>query len=295
MSGYRKHWLINSNGERYDFTEDNSKILLSSPQGFGFKKEYESIKINNSEILTSSNLVLGDITGELLFYKNANAGDIYQDYFNFLQFAKFKPLEFHYQTPNNIDSYYCEVLFTEARKTEVSKESVLRVNVVFHRLTEWLDDTSKKIVLTNTPIGTGKHYELIRDYHYSGTNMSNSPIINTGTNDVGFIVDIEGSVQNPQFALTQNGVQYGICRINGTYDYVMINSVEQTESIYLERNGSAISNPEQYQDFTIRDNLEYLTWCKLKVGETIFNFTCGNTDTFDGTVTIRFKNSYASV
>ena len=88
---------------------------------------------------------------------------------------------------------------------------------------------------------------------------------------------------------------YVICKINGTYDFVMVNSIERTESMYLERNGSSITNPEQYQDFTIANGQSYLTWIKLRVGESIFGFTCGNIDTFTGTVTLQFKESYVSV
>ncbi len=291
---YRKHWLVNTLGNRFDFTDENSKIFLNDPSGFGLTRSYSSIKVGNSELITSQEFNLTDIMGELLFYNNTT-GLIYDDYQKFIQFAKFKPLEFHYQTPNMLKSFYCDVLMTQVSKGEISRDGVMHVPIVFHRLTEWLDDTDYSVTLRNEPIEDGKYYELIRPYHYAGTNLSNTPINNNGTDDVGFLLEINGEVQNPQFTLTQFGEQYGICKINGTYDYVLIDSVERTEQIYLERNGSVITNPEQYQDFTIRNGNAYLTWCKFRVGETIFNFTCGNIDTFDGTVTIRFKNSYASV
>ena len=292
---YRKFFLVNALGNTYHFTEKTiNNVFLNAPQGFGLSRSFSSLKVGNSELVTSQQFNLTDITGELLFYADKN-GSKYQDYQDFIQFIKFKPLEFHYQTPNQLNSYYCDVLLTQLSKGEVGTDRILRVPIVFHRLTEWLDDSGYSITLTNTASGTGKHYELVRPYHYAGTNLSNTPINNNGTDDVGFVIEINGEVQNPQFTLTQRGEQYGICKINGTYDYVMIDSVERTESLYLERNGSAITNPEQYQDFTIRNGNAYLTWCKFRVGETIFNFTCGNIDTFDGTVTIRFKNSYASV
>ena len=295
MAEYRKHWLINALGNRYDFTEQNSKIFLHSPSGFGFRRQYTSQKVGNSELITSQQFTLTDIQGELLFY-DSSTGTMYEDYQKFIQFAKYKPLEFHYQTPNQLTSYYCDVLFTQANKTEVSnKDNMLHVNVTFHKLTEWLDDTDYTVTLRNEPIGEGKYYELIRPYHYAGTNLSSTPINNNGTDDVGFIFIIDGEVQNPQFTLTQLGDSYGVCKINGTYDFLQIDSVERTEKIYAERNGSVITNAEQYQDFTIRNGNAYLTWCKFRVGETIFSFTCGNIDTFDGTIEIRFKNSYVTV
>lgn len=295
MAEYRKHWLINSLGQRYDFTKDNSKLLFSRPQGFGFRREYETIKVGNSELVMSQQFDLTDITGQLLFYRDQDAGDIYQDYRDFVKFIRFKPLMFYQLTPNDIDPFYCDVLLTNIDKPDIGENGILTVGVTFHRLTEWLNAEDYSILLTNQAVGTGKYYPLERPYHYAGTSLQNTPIHNEGTDDVGFIFEIVGEVQNPKFTLTQMGEQYGVCKINGTYDYVLLNSVEKNETLYLENNGSAISNPERYQDFTVRNGLAYLTWCKFKVGETILNFTCGNIDTFDGYISVRFKNSYVSV
>lgn len=291
---YRKFWIVNALGNKYELTNKNSKIFLNAPTGFGLNRSYASLKVGNSELITSQQFNLTDITGSLLFYDSSN-GSKYQDYQDFVQFIKYKPLEFHYQTPNNLTSYYCDVLLTQLTKGEVNTEGMLDVPIVMHRLTEWLNDQDYTITLTNATSGEGKYYDLVRPYHYAGTDLSNTPIYNNGTDDIGFILEINGECQNPQFTITQRGEQYGICKINGTYDYVMIDSVERTESMYLEKNGSAITNPEQYQDFTIRNGASYLTWCKFRVGESIFNLTMGNIDTFDGVVTIRFKNSYATV
>lgn len=290
---YREFWLINTLGERYDFTKDIS-VFLANPQGLGFRRNFTSITVGNSELVTSQQFQLTDIRGDILFMEDTN-GKKYEEYQKFIQFAKFKPLEFHYKTPNNLISYHCDVLFTQVDKTETGEDGILRCPTVFHRLTEWLTDQDEKYVLTNDPLDEGKYHDLVYDYHYAGTNLSNSVINNNGTDDVGFILEIEGEVQNPQFSLTQGGELYGICKINGTYDYVMVDSVERTENIYLEQNGAVVTNPEQYQDFTIANGNSYLTWCKLKVGASIFNFTCGNIETFNGKVTLRFKNSYATV
>ena len=292
---YRKMWLINSLGNRYDFTSRNSRGFLHTPEGFGFNRTFTSLKVGNSELVTSHQFNLTDIKGELLFADGSN-GDKYQAYYDFIQFAKYKPLSFHYLTPNNLNAYNCDVIFTQAEKGEVAfEDSMLHIPVVFHRLTEWLNDVDESYVMTNDPLDEGKFHDLIYDYHYAGTNLSNTPINNNGTDDVGFILEITGEVENPQFSLTQGGETYGICKINGTYDYVMIDSIERTESIYLEYDGSAITNPEQYQDFTIRNGASYLTWLKLRVGTSQFSFTCGNIDTFDGVVSLRFKNSFATV
>lgn len=292
---YRKFWLINALGERYDFTDPEGDGFLSEPEGFGFTRTFTSVVVGNSELITSQQFRLTDIKGELLFYKGSK-GVKYEGYYRFIQFAKYKPLEFHYQTPNNLISYHCDVHFTQTEKGEVSAEDgCLHIPCTFHRLTEWLTDTDESYIFTNDPLDEGKYHNLVYDYHYAGTNLSSSVIYNNGTDDVGFIIEIDGECENPQFTITQGGEVYGICKINGTYDYVMIDSVERTESIYLEQNGSVVTNPEQYQDFTIANGNSYLTWCKFKVGQTLFNFTCGNIETFNGKVTVRFKPSFATI
>lgn len=314
QTDYRKFWIINSLGDRYDLTADNATVFLNDPEGFGFQRQYSSVKVGISELVTSSEFVLTDIEGELLFFDSLN-GVKYQHYENFIQFAKYKPLEFHYETPNNIDSYHCEVLFVQAEKGEVGEDGILRIPVVFHRLTEWLTDTTYTIVLTNDPLGTGKfhnaqgvspymlhyvstdedHLSSLAHYQYIGTTLDDTVIYNEGTDDVGFKVEVDGSIQNFGFNLTQDGEVYGKCQINGTFDKIIIDSVERSESIYLENNGSVIANPEQYQDFTIRNGSAYLTWCKLKVGESRLGITAGELSSFTGTITITFNQSFVTV
>ena len=261
---YRRFWLVNALGNEFSFTDDNAKIFLNEPQGLGFQKAYTSVRVGNSEIVTSQQFNLTDVTGELLFYRDGN-GEKYEDYQNFIQFVKYKPLELHYLTPNSLTAYHCNIIFSQADKSEITELGMLRVPVTFHRLSEWLTDEDTVITLDNTAIDDGKYYNVVYDYHYAGTSLGGSTIWNNGTDDVGFIFTIDGTVQ------------------------------ETEESIYLENGGSVISNPEQYQDMTVANGKSYLTWTKLKVGETTFAFTCGNIESFDGEITITFKKSYVTV
>lgn len=291
---FRKFWLINSLGNRYDLANRDTFAFLHQPNGLGFSRNYAIQKVGNSELVTSQTFELTDVKGEIIFYKDGN-GSKYQEYQNFIQFVKYKPLELHYQTPNQIDDYYCDVLFTQADKTEITEDGILRVPVVFHRLTEWLTSKDYTVVLTNDPIDEGKHYELVRDYHYAGTNLSNTRINNIGTDDVGFVIEVDGECTNLFFTITQGGDTYGVCKILGTYDFIRIDSVEMTENIYLERNGSVIANPESFQDFTAANGNSYITWCKFRVGESILNITMSNINDFNGRVIVSFKNSFATV
>ena len=291
---FRKLWLVNSLGNTYELSNPENKVFLDGPSGLGFTSVYSSERLGSSELITFTDTRLPDVSGTLLFYLDTN-GFVYNEYQNFIQFIKFKPLELHYKTPNQMGSFYSEVIITKLEKSENTKSGIMRCPITFHRTTNWLNDEDFTIILTNTREGSGKNYPVNRPYYYVGTDLSNTPITVRGTDSVGFIFEIEGDVTNPYFALTQNNNRYGVCRINGNYDYLRINSNDYAESIYLENDGVIIANPEQYQDYSVRDGTAYLTWIKLKVGESIFTFNCGNLDTFDGRITIRYKNSYVSV
>lgn len=301
---YRQHWLVNSVGAKYDFTEKDHLVFLHEPKGFGFNRSYSSMRIGDSELLTSQQIVFGDITGDLLFYENG-IGYKYREYQDFIQFCKYQPLEFHYRTPNETASYHCSVIFTQADKTEVSySDHILHVPVTFHRMSEWLTDEDIVIVVANEDVGDGKSYDLTRDYSYSGSTLSNITLYNTGTDDVGFIVKVDGRISNPQFTLSQNGTVYGCCGILTKTDQLIINSIDTEEAIYIKYGGSVLSNPEQYQNFGLHSSYPNatLTWNKLKVGETKMNFTGANISgasggiaKFSGTVTVSYKESFISV
>lgn len=416
MSDYRKFWLVNSQGEKYYLTDDTKcKTFLNTPSGFGFKSRYKTRKINNSELLISEGLDMVDITGELVFY-NSSPNLIYEDYQNFISFIRFKPIEFHYLTPNFVDderySFYSNVIISNINKGEMSQDGTLRTQITIHRLSQWLDSSEHVFLLSNSTDGAvapeyssssaydvgdrvrhtdwyvyntdapnsivindpsihtyssynenntyavddyvkngesvykcntaisqkekwnsdhwtkimdeievtyecitkietseafdstkwkriqvGKNYPLMRPYYYIGNDFSSGlEITNSGTDEVGITVTINGTISNPIFTLYQNNTRYGLCALKGTYDHIIVNSVDGDSFIYLEEaNGLVVSNPEQKQDFSVRDEIAYFTWCKLKVGVSTFILTAGNLDAFSGTVEVAFKNSYFSV
>ncbi len=362
MAGYRKFWLVNSLGQKYYLTDEKeSKTFLSNPSGFGFKANYKTRKINNSELLISEGLDNVDVNGELVFY-GGSPNVIYEDYQKFISFIRFKPLEFHYLTPNFVDderySFYSNVVISSISKGEMSKDGILSATINIHRLSQWLDSTEHTYVISNNntidtkapvydptktytvgervrytdtytdkfgkttdhvtqtyecktaitspeaftrshwkKVQVGKNYPFMRPFYYQGNDFSSGlEIANTGTDEAGFTLTIDGKISNPIFSLYQNNVRYGLCALKGTYGHVLVNSVDGEAYIYLEdENGMVISNPEQKQNFEVRDGISYFTWCKLKVGTSTFILTAGNLDQFGGTVELAFKNSYFSV
>lgn len=312
MADYRKMWLVNASGNRYDFTDINRKVFLNTPMGFGFTRSYTTKREGSAEKVTSLFFSLMDITGELLFY-DALPGQMYRSYQEFIQFCKYRPLEFHYQTPNQIgdESWYSDVLFVSAEKNEADKDrGLLPVMVTFHRLSQWQPTTPNVIEMTGVLVGTdGKQYNALGDspynlkrpYNYIGTDLTGKKIINTGTEDVGFIIEIgpyddpDFSVTNPMFSISQNGELYAACALDGTFGYVYINSTDGHESMVLRNtSGIVLSNPESYQDFTVVNGLSYVTWCKLIPGESVFSYQ-DESSTFTGKITIQYRDSYPTI
>lgn len=297
---YRKFWLENSNPDllnnKYYFTNKTYFHFLDNPRGLGVRKEISAVRLGESEIVSSERLEIGDIQGDVVFY-GKNEGDIYQEYANFIQFLKYKPLKFFYLTPNSTKSKFCKVVFTGIEKTQIGENDCLICPVSFHKTTQWYDkDDTILTFQRETQSDIGKYYNLTRDYHYASASLDDIEINIEGTNDAPFIFEINGVVENPMLILKQNNVQYGIIKLNGTFGYVNINSYDDEQSIYLENTmGASIPNPTSYQDLSVGDGYSYVTWNKLKVGANTVEFNCGNIETFDGTILIKYKNNYATV
>ena len=288
---YRQFYIENGLGDKYYLTNKNFKHFLSDPQGLGFQKTVNGYTLGNVTKVTSSSYNFMTISGELLFYSERE--NAYQEYFNFVNFISFEPLQLFYLPPNTLTPYYCDIELTQADKSEYNKDGMLHVPLSMQMTSRWLSSEETVIELSKTLIGDGKHYDLERPYYYAGNSLSEVSITNTGSEEIGMIIEIDGDITNPQWTFTQNSVVYGSCKINGTYDYVKVNSQDGEQNIYLENDGSIIANPTVYQDLSISGGV--LTFIKLKTGTSIFSFTSGNIDDFNGTIKIRFSNSYVSV
>lgn len=288
---YRKFYLKNGVGNTFTLTDKNFNYFMQGPQGLGFQKTVNGYTLGNVTKVTSSSYNFMTISGELLFYSERE--NAYQEYFNFVNFISFEPLQLFYLPPNTLTPYYCDIELTQADKSEYNKDGMLHVPLSMQMTSRWLSSEETVIELSKSFVGEGKHYDLERPYYYAGNSLSNVEITNTGSEDIGMIIELNGDITNPQWTFTQNSVVYGSCKINGTYDYVKVNSQDGEQSIYLENDGSIIANPTVYQDLSITGGV--LTFIKLKTGTSIFSFTSGNIDDFNGTIKIRFSNSYVSV
>lgn len=284
----RKFWF-QVDDKKYDLL---LKSFLKDPKGLGFSKKYSSYKIGSVEIITNEEYDLPKITGSINFIKGS-IEDKYRDYQEFLSFISQGNVKLYYQTPNTLDMYYCEGIITNLDKGEVEQNGVLTCPFSFKATTTWRNSKQRIVTTINTPTtDKGKYYDLERDYSYAGTSFDNIELVNRGYEDVGFELEIKGNVTDPKLSISQNGKQYGVLQILGTYDYVYINSRDGEEEIYLEQNGSAVANPISYQNMALADGTIDITFLKLKTGTSNAIFAPSN---YDGEVNISWFDSFVSV
>lgn len=291
----RKFWLINGNGQKFDLT-DFKDGFLNNPAGLGFTATVTLTRLGNAQKLNSITDDLNNISGELLMRNNDDNALAYDAYTEFIKFASVLPLFLHYQTPAMSNySFYREIVLSSIEKSEVDYETnLLRCNIVFTPLTMWRND-SLTTVVASAKKNTGKKYNLNRPYAYASAGYENITLNNNSPSSVPLIIEIEGACSNPAFSLyDQNGDVYGICRINGEFDYVYINSDDLEEEIKLSKDGAWLNNAVNYQDFSIAiPNKAYLTFCYLRPGKSGMKFTFA--DEFDGKISVSWRDEYASV
>lgn len=289
----RQFYLENSLGKKYELTNKNFKQFLNEPEGLGFSKNLNVLRIGNDELITDEQYSMPSISGEVLFYDNLE--NAYQDYLEFINFVRYSPLKLYYLPPNMLFPYYIECSITQVDKSEYQRVGYLSCPVTFYGYTLWQNSQESTLTVGNSESKDGKYYELIRPYHYPGNSLNSIEINNTGDVPIGFVFEVVGSVTNPRLIASQNGVVYGQLKLNGTFDYIRVDSNDLTESIYLENNGTVITNPLSYQDLSIADGVSDITFFKLKIGESKLSFSCDKISSFEGNVSFKWKDKKVSI
>lgn len=292
---YRKFWLINGKGKKFDLTSFDD-AFLNDPSGFGTSKTVGVTRIGNSQKLSYVTDDMNSFGGEILFPNNDDNALTYDRYTSFIQFTSILPLYFHYQTPAmSNENYYREVVLQTIEKGEVDEEiNMLRCNVQFTPLTLWKND-QQTVVSASSEKLTGKKYTLNRKYLYTTAGYEDIRLYNRSPESVSMEVEIIGRCVNPSFTLYDSaGNVYGVCRLIGIFDYVYINSDDIREEIKLSLDGAWLNNAVNYQDFTVGiPNQAYLTFCYLKSGESGMKFVFD--EEFDGSVNIIWRDEYATI
>lgn len=289
----RQFYLENSLGKKYQLTNKNFKQFLSEPEGLGFVKSLTTLRLGDDELITNEQYSMPSISGNILFYDKVEKA--YQDYLDFISFVRYTPLKLYYLPPNLLFPYYIECSMVQLDKGEYSTSGYLSCPISIYGNTLWQNSQESSLEVNNSESDDGKYYDLVRPYHYSGFSLNSIVINNIGDIPVGFILEIVGDVTNPRLTATQDGVAYGILKLNGNFDYVQINSNDLNEAIYLEKDGTVVTNPLSYQDLSIADGVASVTFFKLKVGTSYLSFSCDKLSAFTGKINFRWKDKRISI
>lgn len=298
----RKFYFENSLGEKYYLTDENFKTFLNEPKGLGVSKSISTERFGTNKKVTSASYDIPQPSGELIFYDTDRA---YQDYFDFIRFISYEPIRF-YQIPANVVSpYYIDCEITRVEKSEISHDDgFLHCPIMIEGTSMWKTSDQFSITLQNEVSGMGKYYPLSYPYSYESHSMQDLTFFNNGTLPTGFILEVDGSTEQP-YGLITNPIldaydmannKYGAMKLLGTFSYVRVNTNDNEQEIYLEDSqGAAVSNPVSCQDLSIVDGKTLITFYKLKVGQSKLSFNASNIQQFTGTVSIRWNNEFVTV
>ena len=291
---YRKFKLVNGAGEEFKLTEPANKVFGDNPQGLGYSKTMQTLRLGNDNLIPYQIFNLDQIQFDLLFY-DTSLSDKYQKYNDFVSFLSHKPLYLHYQRPNSFTWYRRRVETVSLTKTQVEHETrYMKCVFTLLPLSFWEDDISN-VIETGNQIENGKVYPIIYPIMYGNTGLSNIPMTSNGMLDAPIELTINGSVTNPQWILyDEDDNIYGRGKLIGTFDSVYVNSDEADEQMILERGGLILDNPMSFQDLTVGSpNQIYITFMKLQTGRSKLRFIVDGG--FSGTVKIEWRNRYVTV
>lgn len=274
---YRKFWLVNGNGERWDLTEKELKSFLENPQGLGFQKTIDVTRYGERAYKNTESYNFPQVTGDVLFYDSANSTR-YEKYNEFVRFLMEQPITLHYMIPvsyNSLiaDTYSLECEVMSLTKTESKTDRILTSNIQMNGLGFYEGD----------------------EIEINGT-ANTLTINNKGDFPVGFEIELRGTYKNPYFTLEQNGELYGEAKFDdnaNNFSSVFVNSKDGEQNVVLKQNNSIMPNPLAYQDLSISNGSIYVTFVKLVKGESTLTIG-GDSYTISG-YTIRYTPIYRSV
>jgi hypothetical protein len=274
---YRKFWLVNGNGDRWNLTEKEVKSFLDSPQGLGFQKSIDVTRYGERAYKNTETYNFPQVSGDIFFYDTVNATR-YEKYNEFVRFLMVQPLTLYYQIPVSIysgiaDIYTLDCEVINLTKTESKTNRVLTSNIQINGLGFYQGDTVE----------------------INGTSATVT-INNDGDFPVGFEIEINGDLKNPYFTLEQDGELYGEAKFNddsNNFSSVYVDSKDGEQNVVLKQDGSILPNPLAYQDLSISNGSVYVTFVKLEKG--VSNLTIGDDNDSVSGYTIRFTPIYRSI
>jgi hypothetical protein len=274
----RKIWLESETGSVFEFNEAN-RTLVTNLSGFGINLLNGYISYNDNYKKYLENIPLTDISATLLFLNG------YEGYGRFVEYLENNSeLRLYFVTKSK--KRYCRVNVRELTKSDISANSIIS-ELKLEKTSMWLLDVMNSIELNNEVVG--KVYPHTFPYLYNESYQGIVELNNKGYRPAPTIIQINGSVKNPQVLLYKDDILVSSLRVyietDNEFHKVIIDSRENLQKIVKLEN-HLVTNIYDQQDFT-KDTFLY-----LPVGITKVVFDPGKLSS--ATCNIMFVENYLS-
>ena len=255
----RRFVLENKYGVTFQFTYFN-KVLFTNISGLGFSKNYTYLKYDNHFSTLKNNFELSEIRGVITFL------DGYQGYKKMLSFLEKgqHDMKLHYESH---DMKYCYVDIVSLTKTEL-KTGGLQSEIVLNKKSFWIKERS--VLITSNVDTGGKIYPYTYSFIYSNASMGLSNVEIGGHIKANVVVEIIGSIDEPELLVKRNGVVSDELRLlmNRTDAHIVVSSLIQELTMF------EIINDEKHDIYRFQDfDKENLLW--IEPGAIEFEFKPG--------------------
>ena len=198
----REFKLVNEKGQEYSLMDIKNYCLLTEPNGLGYGYTTEYEQLGNTFISNLRRIEQGQITGILNFLNYDN----YKKMIDFIEQSE--SLKFSYKIPlkSGVKEYFKDVQIQNITKTEIQPNSVISETITFDCLSLWYEENST--IFTIEPREDEIRWDFKWDSRFTGYNSRRLSFVNQGHIEAPILVEIEGSIANPQIDLYVDGQLY---------------------------------------------------------------------------------------
>jgi hypothetical protein len=244
----RQFYLENEYGEKYYFNHKN-QTLISQVSGLGFSLDVKYFEYSRFYSRSEYNIPLSEINETLIFLNG------YIGYKHFVDYISRSNQEFKLHYVNDAFSAYCYVDITTLSKGELVANTI-HSEIVFKKLSLWLKEKTYEIKANGSV--SGKSYPYQYPISYSSSFEGKININNSGLDKAPLIIEIEGSVVDPEVIVKKNGNKVSQLRLylDTENSEIIINSIPSKQEMVLTKDG-LITDIYSNQDFQ-EDNFIFL-------------------------------------
>ena len=199
----RKFKLINAIGAEWDLMQKDG--WLYAPNNLGFNRTFSTLRVGYDYLISEEFLDEKYPSGEMIFLT-------YQQFQNFVSFVTNDDPMYLYYSTNGV-WYRCRCKVASLSKSEMQQPGLLQCPITFQCLTTWSELVS--ISQSSVDTNAGKIYNYTYPYTYADTTIAVATI-NNGALTSPCKLHLFGPVENPSWALIQNGENILTGKVNVT-------------------------------------------------------------------------------